>query len=239
VKQTRQSTFFRVLNLAQELSTNMSSWGVFGEVFVHGVRRPRHAVHWIEASLGRKTPLEMGLPYLAWPCIDFLRKFCQPDSRVFEYGGGGSTIFFANLGCHVTTIEGNTDWVCAIRDRLLPARHRVEIRHVSTDEEHCSEYAHQVHDGGPWDLILVDGAFRLDCLREAKSELTDGGVLILDNADEPQYAEAPLLLPVFERYVCRGLGVARRRVTQTDVYIPEGRSAGVFQKIAYHLHRLR
>src|SRR4030095_2006104 len=72
--------------------------------------------------------------------------------------------------------------------------------------------------GGPWELILVDGAHRLACLEAARDELRPNGVLLFDNADLEEYREASKLLPGFERRSFSGLGVCRRWTTQTDVY---------------------
>src|SRR4030095_14107363 len=61
--------------------------------------------------------------------------------------------------------------------------------------------------GGPWELILVDGAHRLACLEAARDELRPNGVLLFDNADLEEYREASKLLPGFERRSFSGLGV--------------------------------
>lgn len=81
-----------------------------------------------------------------------------------------------------------------------------------------SEYAPQVHEGGPWDLLLIDARFRLECLAEARSELKPGGVILLDNADLRDFDDAPALMEGFDQTIRAGLGVARTGVTQTDIY---------------------
>ena len=40
------------------------------------------------------TPLESGKPWITFAAIEFLEKTLSNNDRVFEYGTGGSTIFF-------------------------------------------------------------------------------------------------------------------------------------------------
>jgi hypothetical protein len=181
-------------------------------------------MHWLNDSLHRRTPLELGLPWLTWRCVEFLDEFLRPGMRVFEYGGGGSTLYFARKGCRLVTVEGYRHWSRLIRARLDEAGDAaaaVEIREIAgpdDGEPPQEEYVRQVHYGGPWELILVDGAHRLACLEAARDELQPNGVLLFDNADLEEYREAPKLLPDFERRCFSGLGVGRRWATQTDVY---------------------
>lgn len=209
----------------KELGEDPNGLRRWGSVLMHAIRRPRHAMHWLDGSLHRRTPLEMGLPWLTWCCVEFLEEFLRPGMAVLEYGGGGSTLYFARKGCRVVTVEGYRHWSRLIRARLDEtlgsAASAVEIREIAginDDEPPQDEYVRQVHNGGPWDLILVDGAHRLACLKAARDELRPNGVLIFDNADFEEYGEVPKLLPDFERQSFSGLGVGRRWTTQTDVY---------------------
>ena len=215
----------RLAAVVSELYDDPTSTYRWIEVVVAAVRRPAHGAKWLHARLRNRSPLELGLPWLSWPCVDYLRRHIRPEMRVFEWGGGGSTIFFAEAGCRVVTVEPNAHWRDLISARLTAGGHasaRTEIRPIQASENGdgpTSAYVNAVHDGGPWDLILIDGAFRLDCLRAAKDALSPGGVLLFDNADFEEFYEAPRLVPEFQRIGLRGLGVGSRRwVTRTDLY---------------------
>src|SRR5689334_22755263 len=50
------------------------------------------------------------LPWLTFPAIDYLKKNLKKTDSVFEYGGGGSTLFFLEHASRVTTVEHDLNW---------------------------------------------------------------------------------------------------------------------------------
>ena len=207
------------------LLRNPREWKQWVKIIIAMVRRPHDATRWIRDRLRPQTAMESGLPWLSWASVDYLNSYLKPGMNVLEFGGGGSTIFFVKCGCRVTTIEGYEDWIKAIDEKLqeldLESANCVEFRQITLpddDGEMPAGYAQQVHDGGPWDLVLVDARFRLECIAEARSELKPGALLILDNAYFRELDDAPQVMDGFDRIIHAGLGVARPWVTQTDVY---------------------
>jgi hypothetical protein len=47
----------------------------------------------------RSSPLEIELPWISYAAIDFLDGYLKPDMTVYEYGSGGSTLFFCFASC--------------------------------------------------------------------------------------------------------------------------------------------
>jgi hypothetical protein len=142
---------------------------------------------------------------------------------VFEWGGGGSTVFFLAKGCMVTTVESSEFWKQRIEEQIsLELQARWQLRFVpsdSNDDPRAALYVDSVLDGAPWDVVLVDGWNRGLCLLRARPTVRPGGLLILDNADQPQFDNVPEALQGWERLEFRGLGPARSWVTKTDIYI--------------------
>lgn len=205
----------RVARVARETRTGDARRWL--DVASHVVRRPRHGAHWVRQRFDGPSALDMGLPWIAWPALDYLRRTLRPGMRVFEYGAGGSTIFFASAGCEITSVEHNPEWGRMVSERLATMRLKTPAIIKLIPQERASEYARAIR--GEWDLILVDGAHRLECIEAARDQLAPGGRLLLDNADFPEYAAAPTMLAGFKRTPFRGLGVGQRRwVTQTDLY---------------------
>ena len=58
---------------------------------------------------GRST-LDVRLPWLPFAVIDFLAEEVGRESRIFEYGGGGSTAWFADRAGQVVTVEHDEAW---------------------------------------------------------------------------------------------------------------------------------
>ena len=82
-------------------------------------------------------------------------------------------------------------------------------------------YVNEVHNGAPWDCIIVDGLIesRLRCVQQADGLLKTGGFILLDDAHWPKYADIPGMLRAYKRLRFRGLGPERTYVTQTDIYV--------------------
>lgn len=150
------------------------------------------------------TP-EPWLPYLA---TEYIRNL-KPQS-VFEWGSGGSTLFFAELGVDtLVSIEHNQEWWERIRGdlwghyeyHLIP----YEAGEIGPDKANPShyksgstelgpvnfkKYASAIDRYGKFDLILIDGMARASCLYHAISHAKDGGCIVLDNVgDRPYYLE--------------------------------------------------
>ena len=200
----------------------------------HAARRPRHGARWLANLVHRSTPLELGTSSFSWPCIDFLKGRLRAGMRVFEWGGGGSTIHLAKLGCRVTTVESNRGWLDLINTeverQLAGSATRPEIRFVDAEPETAAaeqaRYVDEVRSGAPWDAIFIDGLEmpwlgRVVCVKAAIDQIARGGMIVLDDAWRHEYDEVPGLMKGFTRREFWGLGPARLGITRTDVYIRE------------------
>ena len=56
------------------------------------------------------TPLEFGKPWITFAAIELLEKTLSNNDRVFEYGRGGSTIFFAKRAKRFISVEHDIKW---------------------------------------------------------------------------------------------------------------------------------
>lgn len=195
----------------------------------HMMLRPKDAGRWLyDNVVSRKSPVERSLPWMSWKAIDFLQGHITPALRVFEWGGGGSTIFFADRGCHVTTVESNEFWKDVIQNhcRVMEKSGSLELRFIpaeTRDSHAITKYIQSVEDGAPWDVIVIDGLeesyiSRIDCIKKISGAVRKGGIAILDDSYRSEYKNVPNILHGWERKVFRGLGPGRLGVTQTDVY---------------------
>lgn len=212
---------------------------MYGNLVTRSVRvifyvfmQPKNGLRWVKDRINRNTAIEQGLPWISYPAIDYLRGFLKPDLKVFEWGIGGSTVFFTTHNCKVTTVESNEIWLNKVQQKLINinTRYSPEIFFVPSETqqiESIKEYIAKVKENAPWDIIFVDGLeenyiSRLDCIKVAKNLIKHGGILILDDSWRENYSEVPRILNNFRRLEFWGLGVARLGVTKTDVYINEG-----------------
>lgn len=192
--------------------------------------RPKDTRRWVvDNLLFRKSAIEQAVPWMSWKAIDFLQDYLKPNLRVFEWGGGGSTLFFSKRGCHVTTVESNENWlnvITANNQKESSGSGSLEIRFIAAETQapqKIKEYIESVREGAPWDIVLLDGLeraylSRLDCLKEIPGTVRSGGLVIVDDSYRAMYREIPNILKGWKREVFRGLGSARLGVTQTDIY---------------------
>ena len=196
----------------------------------HMLMRPKDTRRWVvDNLLFRKSAIEQAVPWISWKAIDFLQDYLKPNLRVFEWGGGGSTLFFSKRGCHVTTVESNENWlnvITANNQKESSGSGSLEIRFIAAETQapqKIKEYIESVREGAPWDIVLLDGLeraylSRLDCLKEIPGTVRSGGLVIVDDSYRAMYREIPNILKGWKREVFRGLGSARLGVTQTDIY---------------------
>jgi len=66
---------------------------------------------------GKMIPLEPSLyrPIISDAAMEFFGSLLRPDSTVFEWGSGGSTIWMAQVVKWVVTVEHNPDWLAEVR----------------------------------------------------------------------------------------------------------------------------
>jgi hypothetical protein len=121
------------------------------------------------------------IPWFTYPAIEFLEGLDLSAARVFEYGAGNSTRFWAAHAKAVDAVEADAEWYRAIA-ATLPAHCSIVL--APTIEDYVS--AVRRHPQG-YDVIVVDGKNedqgRFRCAQAALEALRPGGMIVLDNAD--------------------------------------------------------
>lgn len=137
-------------------------------------------------------------PWWVWGAVDFIAERIRPDWRVFEWGAGGSTLWFAQRVAWVDSYEHNSAW-------YMKTRGEVEEYGLQTNvnlwlERDLGQYAAAIRYCVDMDLVAVDGRNRAECIRHAIPKLKPGGYLVLDNSEREQYQEAMHLMDGWERH---------------------------------------
>ncbi|MFZ5497304.1 MAG: class I SAM-dependent methyltransferase [Verrucomicrobiota bacterium] len=129
------------------------------------------------------------LPWVTYPFIDFLVPRLRREWRVFEYGAGSSTLFYAHRVASVTTVEHDEAFASDLQPRL-PPNVRLWLRPLGSPG-----YIDAVAGlGFAPEMVIVDGRNRVRCANAAVRWLAPGGVLVFDDMERPQYAPADALL---------------------------------------------
>jgi len=155
----------------------------------------------------RRDRLEMELPWLTISAVSFLEKHIKSGMKVFEYGAGASTFFFAKKGAQIVSIEHSRRWYEHIKKKIEDASYNnvtltleEPVKEYSEngfysdkDEEYLAHnyqnYAEAIlkFEDETFDLIVIDGRVRIACLKMSLPKLKNGGYLVFDNGDRKEY----------------------------------------------------
>jgi Methyltransferase domain len=117
------------------------------------------------------------IPWYTYPMVEYLQQLDFSQKTVFEYGSGNSTLFWASRSKHVVAIEDDPAWYNQIKPKL-PAN----VTYLLVDNK--NDYVQGIKQfEQPFDVIIVDGSHRYDCVLSARPHLSEKGLMILDNAD--------------------------------------------------------
>jgi predicted O-methyltransferase YrrM len=182
------------------------------------------------------SPLADARPWLTFTAIRWLTSNIDRKMRVFEYGSGGSTLFFANRVHELVSVEHDREWhartcealaAASIRNctyLLRPPRPQTAVRVASSDPAYAGldfgDYVGSI-DAYPdrsFDLVSVDGRARSACVLAALRKVKPGGLVLLDNSDRPEYRKATDRLARHERLDFRGIAPYSTEVTQTTIW---------------------
>ncbi len=156
--------------------------------------------------LSKNSPLSNAVPWMPFLVIQHLNHVLKPTDRVLEFGSGGSTLFLARRVSTVVTIEHDPQWGALVQAALK--RHnltQVDFRVVPPEAGHnpaatsavaayqgmnFTRYLQQIQDFADesFDVVIIDGRVRNQCVEAALPKLKPGGLLVLDNADRAKYA---------------------------------------------------
>lgn len=117
------------------------------------------------------------IPFLAPQVIQYLENLIQPDWRILEHGSGGSTLWFAERCKEVIAVENNAKWRNKILEKGIAGISVVPFLPINVFN---------------FNLLLIDGEpleDRANYLLHAYDLVKPGGVVVLDNANRPQYAK--------------------------------------------------
>lgn len=172
---------------------------------------------WLTSMAFSQGPLVDGWPLMPFPAMNVLESRLDMSSRVFEYGAGGSSVFFSSRVGELVSVEHDPVWFEATRSVMTERLSRpgfswrgvlIEpqklatptelqpddpLSYASTDEafggQSFNDYAALIDEypNEYFDLILIDGRARPSCFMHAMHKVKFNGYIILDNAERTSY----------------------------------------------------
>lgn len=178
------------LSIIQFVKTHLPEpvWNVIrsiGTAIIGPVRFAYLSGYW-RSTFKRAAVTKSGLPlpWYTYSAIDFLRHREFKNKKILEFGGGQSTLWWAERADSVLTLEGDKDWFDQIKSGM-PSN--VDLHHVSmlSKEENVSavEAILAKQEASKYDVIIIDGLYRFEMIQVALTHLNEHGVIICDNAE--------------------------------------------------------
>lgn len=155
------------------------------------------------------------LPWMTFQSISFLNNKIKEGHLIFEYGGGGSTLFYLDKGAKVITVEHDSNWFDEISKEVIfyekkgswkgfnvppeeesNFNNENEIRlysYSSNSEKYFGKkfkkYVRTInrYPDEYFDFIVIDGRARSSCVLESVAKVKLGGFLVLDNTERNYY----------------------------------------------------
>lgn len=206
----------------------------------------RHFFRWRRSQFAGATPVSDEQPWITFDAIQHLEEKVEPIHKVFEFGSGGSTLFFLKRCQVVVTVEHDAEWFILLKKLIEDKQitnwvgYLVEPERGDLVESPCVSNPDHYSSGGVgdfnfrkyvssidsypdeyFDIILVDGRSRPACIKHAVPKLKKGGLIILDNADRSYY-NGPEIKKILNEYALvlseKGASPYVQFFTQTNIW---------------------
>lgn len=122
------------------------------------------------------------IPWYTYPAISFLETRPFESVEVFEYGMGHSTVWWSRRVASIVCCDHDTAFEAEMRSKL-PGNAK-SLGAFEDQEGYVRSVSRLQRAFG---LIVVDGEWRNECIREAIAHLTPEGVILLDNSEREEY----------------------------------------------------
>ena len=158
----------------------------------------------------KKLHINEELPWITRESFHFINSVLSDNLSIFEFGSGGSSIFFLKRAKHFVSVEHNSDWYQKVSHLINSKNYsrkkidyflressgQIEENYISISDKELELISNFYDDyisvidsysDNYFDLIIIDGKSRIKALDKSIPKLKCGGYLIFDNADRIHY----------------------------------------------------
>ena len=175
--------------------------------------RARYFFPWVSSLKEGRSPVRDQTLWVVFKARSFIGARLKPGMDVFEYGMGGSTLYFLRKGCTVYSVEHHPQWFREVAGEIArrgyPGWHGFlreadkEVWGGAAPSARCAyrsefgeyqgrtfrDYVTVIDEfaEGSFDVVCIDGRARDSCFAHAYEKLKPEGLLILDNSERRRY----------------------------------------------------
>lgn len=158
------------------------------------------------------------IPWFTYGAIELLQERLPKDAVIFEYGCGLGTKWWAKHSLHVDAVEHDQKWYEMI-SKSMPENVCLNLKELNKGYETAS-----AEFGKKYDVIIIDGKNRMDCVKTAIDHLTNRGVIVYDDTDREKNIGATQFLKDngFSHLSFRGFSPIEFMKCETSIYYKKG-----------------
>jgi len=155
------------------------------------------------------------IPWFTYSMIHFLSERTDKSMKVFEFGSGNSTIWWSNRVSKVFSCEHSKKWYNKIVEKkpdnvkyIFSKNYNKKYERMVTLPEEC------------FDIIVVDGKRRKQCVKSSKKKLKKDGIIIWDDTHRESYESgiSNLYENGFKKLTFRGLKPTNSWLSETSIF---------------------
>ncbi len=123
------------------------------------------------------------IPWCTYSYIQFITQYLTSDKSMFEFGAGNSTLFYAPKIKKIYSVDNDKSWINMLRIRVPE---NVKLSYCTLDNGYSASIKLQEE---LFDIVIVDGRNRVDCIKNSFDRITPDGIVVLDDSERKYYSE--------------------------------------------------
>lgn len=144
-------------------------------------------IGWIE-SFTCQLPIDKEhnpLPWVTYSFIDFIEDRLNKNMTIFEYGSGNSTLWYSKKVKLVISVEHDKKWYERIKNDM-PENVKIHYKELIYGGDYA-RFTSTITER--FNIIIVDGRDRVNCLKQSINSVSKDGVIVLDDSERDAYKE--------------------------------------------------
>lgn len=122
------------------------------------------------------------MPWYTKPCLDEIATWDLKGKKVFEYGMGASSLWWAAKGAIVRGVDSDEDYCAVLWEHEYSLNNKIGAAYFTNPKEYVN---HIYVIGKESDIVIIDGIERDECVAPSLECLKPGGILLIDNWNQP------------------------------------------------------
>ena len=177
---------------------------------------------WFEAACYYKSinKNKEPIPWWTYSLNDFLLPKLNENLEIFEYGSGNSTLYLSKKVKYVTSIEHNKEFFNFLKNKIPK---NVTLKFQKLDKYNGDYSKAILKEKQLFDLIIVDGRDRVNCIHNAIHRIKNNGLILLDDSQRENYKKGIdfLIKNGFKHIYFTGVSAGTYKKKSTSIFYKE------------------